>query len=113
MSKNRPESPMDLGELPRDRAAWDLWVKEHAKVDRRAELKRQAGSVAGHVLAWGVCYIIGLVAMIAAGWTALVVVEVVKGQPLLLLGAALVATAAYVTARNLRHDALVENGGRR
>lgn len=112
MSKNRPESPMDLGELPRDRASFDRWAAEHAKVDRRAELKRQAGSVAGHVLAWGALYVLGLVVMIAAGWTALVVVEVVKGQPLLLLGAALVATAAYVTARNLRHDAL-EKGGRR
>lgn len=112
MSKNRPGSPMDLGELPRDRAAFDRWAAEHAKVDRRAELKRQAGSAAGHVLAWGALYVLALVVMIAAGWTALVVVEVVKGQPLLLLGAALVATAAYVTARNLRHDAL-ENGGRR
>ena len=104
MSKNRPKSPLDLGELPA-REAFDRWAAEHAKVDRRAEIKRKAGSVVGHVLAWVALYVAGLVLMLGAIWLAAVVYELAKSQPLLLAVAALVATAWLVTIRNYRFDA--------
>ena len=104
MSKNRPKSPLDLGELP-GREAFDRWAAEHAKVDRRAEIKRKAGSVVGHVLAWVSLYVAGLVLMVGAIWLAAVVHEIANTQPLLLAVAALVATAWLVTIRNYRFDA--------
>ena len=114
--KNRPTSPLDLGELPADRRAFDRWAAEHAKVDRRAELKLKAGSVVGHVLAWVSLYVAGLVLMVGALWAALVVYECAKAQPLLLAAAALVATAWLVAIRNRRLAAREDRraeGGRR
>ena len=102
--KNLPTSPLDLGELP-DREAFDRWAAEHAKVDRRAEIKRKAGSVVGHVLAWVALYVAGLVLMLGAIWLAAVVYELANTQPILLAVAALVATAWLVTIRNHRFDA--------
>ena len=102
--KNLPTSPLDLGELP-SRAAFERWAAEHAKVDRRAEIKRKAGIVVGHVLAWVFMYVAGLVLMVGAIWAAAVVYEIAKAQPLLLAVAALVATAWLVTIRNYRFDA--------
>ena len=102
--KNRPTSPLDLGELP-DRRAFDRWAAEHAKVDRRAEIKRKAGSVVGHVLAWVALYVAGLVLMLGAIWLAAVVYDLAMTQPVLLAVAALVATAWLVTIRNRRFDA--------
>ena len=102
--KNRPTSPLDLGELPA-REAFDRWAAEHAKVDRRAEIKRKAGSVVGHVLAWVALCVADLVLMLGAIWLAAVVHEIATTQPLLLAVAALVATAWLVTIRNRRFDA--------
>ena len=102
--KNLPTSPLDLGELP-SREVFERWAAEHAKADRRAEIKRKAGSVAGHVLAWVALYVAGLVLMLGAIWLAAVVYELAKTQPLLLAVAALVATAWLVTIRNYRFDA--------
>lgn len=114
--KNRPTSPLDLGELPADRRAFDRWAAEHAKVDRRAEIKLKAGSVVGHVLAWVSLYVAGLVLMVGSIWTAAVVYDIAKAQPVLLAVAALVATAWLVTIRNRRFDAREDRnakGGRR
>lgn len=114
--KNRPTSPLDLGELPTDRESFDRWAAEHAKVDRHAEIKRKAGSVVGHVLAWVALYVAGLVLMLYAIWLAAVVHEIAKTQPILLAVAALVATAWLVTIRNRRFDAREDRnakGGRR
>ena len=102
--KNRPTSPLDLGAAA-DRRAFDRWAAEHAKVDRRAETKRKAGSVVGHVLAWVSLYVAGLALMAAALWLAAVVHEIAKAQPILLAVAALVATAWLVAIRNRRSDA--------
>lgn len=113
--KNRPTSPLDLGAAA-DRRAFDRWAAEHAKVDRRAEAKRKAGSVVGHVLAWVSLYVAGLVLMLGAIWLAAVVYEIAKTQPVLLAVAALVATAWLVTIRNYRFDAREDRrakGGRR
>ena len=113
--KNRPTSPLDLGAAA-DRRAFDRWAAEHAKVDRRAEVKRKAGSVVGHVLAWVSLYVAGLVLMVAAIWAAAVVYEMAKAQPLLLAVAALVATAWLVAIRNRRVEAREDRraeGGRR
>ena len=113
--KNLPTSPLDLGELP-SREVFERWAAEHAKVDRRAEIKRKAGSVVGHVLAWVALYVAGLVLMLGAIWLAAVVYELAKTQPLLLAVAALVATAWLVTIRNRRFDAREDRrtkGGRR
>ena len=113
--KNRPTSPLDLG-AGADRRAFDRWAAEHAKVDRRAEAKRMAGSVVGHVLAWVSLYVAGLVLMVGAIWLAAVVYELANTQPLLLAVAALVATAWLVTIRNRRFDAREDRrakGGRR
>ena len=102
--KNLPTSPLDLGELPA-REAFDRWAAEHAKVDRRAEAKRLAGSVVGHVLAWVSLYVAGLVLMVGAIWAVAVVHEMAKAQPILLAVAALVATAWLVATRNRRVEA--------
>lgn len=113
--KNRPTSPLDLGAAA-DRRAFDRWAAEHAKVDRRAELKLKAGSVVGHVLAWVSLYVAGLVLMVGALWAAAVVYECAKAQPLLLAVAALVATAWLVAIRNRRleaREARRAEGGRR
>ena len=101
--KNRPTSPLDLGAAA-DRRAFDRWAAEHAKVDRRAEAKRQAGSVVGHVLAWVSLYVAGIVIMVGAIWLAAVVHEIAKTQPVLLAAAALVATAWLVAIRNRRAE---------
>lgn len=111
--KNRPTSPLDAGA---DRRAFDRWAAEHAKVDRRTDIKRKAGSVVGHVLAWVALYVAGLVLMLGAIWLAAVVYEIAKTQPVLLAVAALVATAWLVTIRNYRFDAREDRrakGGRR
>lgn len=113
--KNRPTSPLDLSAAA-DRRAFDRWAAEHAKVDRRAEIKRKGGSVVGHVLAWVSLYVAGLVLMVGSIWTASVVYEIAKAQPVLLAVAALVATAWLVTIRNYRFDAREDRrakGGRR
>ena len=113
--KNRTTSPLDLGAAA-DRRAFDRWAAEHAKVDRRAEAKRLAGSVVGHVLAWVSLYVAALALMVGAIWAAAVVYEIAKTQPLLLAVAALVATAWLVTIRNYRFEASEDRdakGGRR
>ena len=113
--KNLPTSPLDIGAAA-DRRAFDRWAAEHAKVDRRAEIKRKAGSVVGHVLAWVALYVAGLVLMLGAIWLAAVVYDIAKTQPVLLAVAALVATAWLVTIRNRRFDAREDRrakGGRR
>lgn len=113
--KNRPTSPLDL-DAAADRRAFDRWAAEHAKVDRRADIKRKAGSVVGHVLAWVSLYVAGLVLMVGSIWIASVVYEIAKAQPILLAVAALVATAWLVTIRNYRFDAREDRrakGGRR
>lgn len=107
--KNRPTSPLDLGAAA-DRRAFDRWAAEHAKVDRRAELKLKAGSVVGHVLAWVSLYVAGLVLMVGALWAA----RAVDGD--LVVAAALVATAWLVAIRNRRLAAREDRraeGGRR
>lgn len=112
--KNRTTSPLDLGELP-DREAFDRWAAGGRR-RRRAEIKRKAGSVVGHVLAWVSLYVAGLVLMLSAIWLAAVVYEIAKTQPVLLAVAALVATAWLVTIRNYRFDAREDRnakGGRR
>ena len=100
--KNRPTSPLDLGAAA-DRRAFDRWAAEHAKVDRRAEIKRKAGSIVGHVLAWVALYVAGLVLMLGAIWLAAVVYDIARTQPVLLAVAALVAW--LVAIRNRRFEA--------
>lgn len=102
--KNLPTSPLDLGAAA-DRRAFDRWAAEHAKVDRRAELKLKAGSIVGHVLAWVSLYVAALALMVGAIWAAAVVYEIAKAQPLLPAAAALVATAWLVAIRNRRVEA--------
>ena len=114
--KNSPTSPLDLSELPADRRAFDRWAAEHAKVDRRAELKLKAGSVVGHVLAWVALYVAGLAFLAGALWLAYVLYDIAKAQPLMLVGAAWIATAWLVAIRNHRTDASEDRnakGGRR
>lgn len=113
--KNRPTSPLDLGAAA-DRRAFDRWAAEHAKVDRRAEAKRKAGSVVGHVLAWVSLYVAGLVLILGAIWLAAVVYDLARTQPIPLAVAALVATAWLVAIRNRRVEAREDRraeGGRR
>ena len=113
--KNLHTSPLDLGELP-DRESFDRWAAEHAKVDRHAEIKRKAGSVVGHVLAWVALYVAGLAFLAGAMWLAYVLYGIAKAQPLMLAGAAWIATAWLVAIRNYRFDAREDRrakGGRR
>ena len=100
--KNLPTSPLDLGELP-EREAFDRWAAGGRR--RRAEIKRKAGSVVGHVLAWVSLYVAGLVIMVGAIWLAAVVYDLARTQPILLAAAALVATAWLVAIRNRRVEA--------
>ena len=102
--KNRPTSPLDLGELPARRESFDRRAAGGRR-RRRGEIKRKAGSVVGHVLAWVALYVAGLVLMLGAIWLAAVVYDLATTQPVLLAVAALVATAWLVTIRNYRFDA--------
>ena len=112
--KNRPASPLDLGELP-DREAFDRWAAGGRR-RRHAEIKRKAGSVVGHVLAWVALYVAGLAFLAGALWLAYALYEIAKAQPLTLVGAAWIATAWLVAIRNYRSDAHEDRnakGGRR
>lgn len=112
--KNLPTSPLDLGELP-DREAFDRWAAGGRR-RRRAEIKRKAGSVVGHVLAWVSLYVAGLAFLAGAMWLAYVLYGIAKAQPLMLVGAAWIATAWLVAIRNYRFEAREDRnakGGRR
>lgn len=102
--KNRPTSPMDLGELPADREAFDRWAAEHAKVDRRAEIKRKAGSVVGHLLAWGALYLAGMVAIVLSISVAAFVWQAAQAWPWLWVAGALVAAVWWVQIKDAKFD---------
>lgn len=101
--KNRPTSPLDLSELPTDREAFDRWASGGRR-RRRAEIKRKAGSVVGHLLAWGALYLAGMVFSVLALSVAAFVWQAAQAWPWLWVAGALVAAVWWVQIKDAKFD---------